>query len=223
MSILCPHTRCIPILDFGCLLSYLFEINCFGDFTFPSTCVFVIFQAIISVLMMRACLVTSVTFPSWRCHLGALLIGSLLDLDHFISANSFSLYDASHLGIHRPFGHALLFIIAASCIASVFFQNGRRFGLVMFACLLSHQLRDSIRRGLWLYPFPSTNPVPYFVYLICLVMIPVMVQFIQHRNQCLFFNLVSRNCSSSRLKSCLLPISAPNIKQDRTSMTSMYV
>ena len=39
-----------------------------------------------------------------------LLLGSGLDIDHFIAARSLSIYDATHLS-HRPFGHSLLFMI----------------------------------------------------------------------------------------------------------------
>ena len=41
------------------------------------------------------------------------LFGCLIDVDHFLSAKSFSLHAATHLS-HRPFGHALIVPMAVS-------------------------------------------------------------------------------------------------------------
>lgn len=43
----------------------------------------------------------------------ACICGSLLDIDHFITAGSLTLHAATHLS-HRPFGHTVLFIIFIS-------------------------------------------------------------------------------------------------------------
>jgi len=128
----------------------------------------------------------------FRESLGALASGSLLDLDHFLAARSFSLHAATHISPSpiysglRPPGHALLAVpiialgtaIAASCVSimrdrvaplesqaaytpptssrdirldRVAPLSIRVFCLVS-TCLLSHQLRDSTRRGFWLWP-----------------------------------------------------------------------
>lgn len=103
-----------------------------------------------------------------RC-LTAGIAASALDIDHFIAAGSLSIAGATHLK-SRPFGHAVTFI--AVLVAAVLrFSRHRssrtrrlRVSFVIVA-LLSHQLRDGFRRGLWFWPVGSTPPIPYVLYL----------------------------------------------------------
>jgi hypothetical protein len=147
--------------------------------------------AMISVLMMRACLIHSNTSIPWSYHLGSFLIGSLLDIDHFIFTGSLSLNKATHLGSSRPLGHALITITTMSLLVMFVWKNVKC-GVTMQACLLSHQLRDSIRRGLWLWPLNiSTPPLPYHIYLLALVAVSFSSKVIINRYQ-------YRNCVASR-------------------------
>jgi len=108
----------------------------------------------------------------WEGLLSA-LIGSLLDVDHFIAARSFSLFKATHLS-HRPFGHAVITSVLLSLVAAL--STGRaRMGLLAGSACGSHLLRDGVRRGLWLWPLPSTPPLPYSLYLCILATWPWMV------------------------------------------------
>lgn len=88
--------------------------------------------------------------------LHAMICGSLIDLDHFISAGSLSLYAATHL-TQRPFAHTLLFCCAFPLLLCLLFRTERRASLMVFTAFLSHLLRDSVRRGLWLWPCGSTT------------------------------------------------------------------
>ena len=82
--------------------------------------------------------------------LSSLIIGSLVDSDHFVSAGSLSLFSATHLQ-SRPYGHCLLFTVVSSIL--VFNISRRlRFGMLVFTSQFVHLLRDSVRRGLWLWP-----------------------------------------------------------------------
>lgn len=86
------------------------------------------------------------------------LVGSLVDIDHFICAQSFSLHDATSLS-YRPVGHALTtcFVLTSLC---ALVTRSARCTLILFSAYFSHLLRDSVRRGLWLSPWPATSAAP---------------------------------------------------------------
>ncbi|OQR96872.1 hypothetical protein ACHHYP_13162 [Achlya hypogyna] len=97
----------------------------------------------------------------------ALLIGSLLDLDHFVAAAGWTFQAATSLS-ERPLGHAVAFIAAIALVVWCACPRSRRIRAValVLVCLLSHQLRDAFRRGLWIAPgVGSTPPLPYAMYL----------------------------------------------------------
>ncbi|KAJ0406301.1 hypothetical protein ATCC90586_007339 [Pythium insidiosum] len=130
----------------------------------------------------RATPVVSV-WRSWRpfvlsC-LATGILASALDIDHFVAAGALSLRGATHLQ-GRPFGHAVTFILAASvavwgvsrhCGVSRS-QSARRVCRVVIAWL-SHQLRDGIRRGLWIWPLGSTPALFYPLYLAMELALPI--------------------------------------------------
>jgi hypothetical protein len=124
------------------------------------------------------------------------LVSCALDADHFIAASSWTLEGA--LTLHsRPFGHALAFVGAAcagtwlvvgkalpffllaggpsSSSAAVLPHPLSFLPLLVLVALLSHQLRDATRRGLWLWPWGySTPPIPQPLYLGSLMLFPVV-------------------------------------------------
>jgi hypothetical protein len=52
----------------------------------------------------------------------------------------------------------------------------------MFACAwISHHLRDGTRRGLWLAPFGSTSPLPSWLYLTAVALLPLIVRICKPR------------------------------------------
>jgi hypothetical protein len=115
----------------------------------------------------------------------AYFCGCVLDADHFVAARSFHFRDAASLpsGSQRPFGHAVLFIVASSAAASFLLpQLSPVLPVMIFTSLFSHQLRDSIRRGLWLWPFGSTRPIPFRVYALAMALLPLMAGFIMKRS-----------------------------------------
>ena len=42
--------------------------------------------------------------------------------------------------------------------------------------VISHHLRDGNRRGLWFWPFGSTPPLPYWLYISCTVALPFFLK-----------------------------------------------
>ncbi len=88
----------------------------------------------------------------------ALFLGSFIDIDHFIAADSWTLYGARHLS-SRPFGHAVPFIVVVVSILKFLFKLSNEIVTLTGIAFFSHQLRDSQRRGLWFWPMGSTPPL----------------------------------------------------------------
>lgn len=104
--------------------------------------------------------------------------GAVVDIDHFLAAKSISLFEATHLSA-RPFGHSIAFIVliyVAFNSLLIMIYNSNHYVQVIptiyLQATLSHLIRDSSRRGLWLYSTYSTPPVPYFLHLILLCALP---------------------------------------------------
>lgn len=92
--------------------------------------------------------------------LAAGAVACALDADHFIMARSLSLSAATSLA-SRPFGHAVAWIAAVSLPLSLVSVP---WGVLVVIAWGSHQLRDALRRGLWLWPGGSTPPIPLWTY-----------------------------------------------------------
>jgi hypothetical protein len=53
----------------------------------------------------------------------------------------------------------------------------------LFACAwISHHLRDSIRRGLWIAPFGHTAPLPKLIYLTSISLLPICMRMFGSRD-----------------------------------------
>jgi hypothetical protein len=104
----------------------------------------------------------------------ALIIGCLLDLDHFIAAYSISLTAATNLQ-RRPFGHNLFFMVIVSLI--LFLGTTRRFGLLFCTSIFTHLSRDAVKRGFDLSPFSTiaTPKIYYSIYVMDLFLLPILV------------------------------------------------
>ena len=107
----------------------------------------------------------------------ALMIGSLLDADHFLAAGSPYLKAATNLQ-SRPFGHNLFFIFTVSII--VFFLSPRRMSLLFFTSTFSHLTRDALRRGFTFCPWSSLSSpsISYPMHLIMLACLPFLPSFL---------------------------------------------
>jgi hypothetical protein len=159
----------VYLLDYK-LLRHLVDSAAHGAVAF---CCWAIF-----LLQSEKCNVSEAVGDDWSCSSLDLLkkclfnavTASLLDVDHFIAAGALSLAGATHLQ-GRPFGHAVTFIILVALLVARWSrkcQARRRRHRVCFVVVawLSHQLRDGMRRGLWFWPFGSSPPLNYLLYLL---------------------------------------------------------
>jgi hypothetical protein len=104
----------------------------------------------------------------------AFISGCVVDIDHFIAAGKFSLHAATHLQ-RRPFGHSIIFIIISTI--AVRLLSSYRLTLLYVSSVFCHLLRDSTRRGFTLYldGSYSTPPLPYFVYIAAVCILPIFL------------------------------------------------
>ncbi|KAJ3641505.1 hypothetical protein Zmor_028011 [Zophobas morio] len=121
-----------------------------------------------------------------RSHLQTLLeiaacagVASLIDVDHFVSARSFRLKDATSLS-KRPPLHCSTFpvifclgLLLLSYVCQV--EVWKKVSLIVLTAFVSHHTRDATRRGFWVYPFGSTPPIPYYGYVGLTCLIPFVV------------------------------------------------
>ena len=80
---------------------------------------------------------------------------------------------------NRPFLHATTIIPVLAPVLQVWIaQNITSLKLLPYmftVAVLSHHLRDGQRRGLWFWPFGSTPPLPYWLYVTCELLLPHVV------------------------------------------------
>ncbi|KAJ9599531.1 hypothetical protein L9F63_010003 [Diploptera punctata] len=105
---------------------------------------------------------------------------SAIDLDHFASAKSFWLQDARNLS-SRPFLHCTS--IPVALITSIYllayiwhWSSVQRLLWILLAAILSHHIRDATRRGFWIFPFGSTPPLPYSLYIVANMALPHVIK-----------------------------------------------
>lgn len=109
------------------------------------------------------------------------LFACAVDVDHFLAAGSFRIEDATNLKT-RPFLHCssvVLAALSASALAGRLCGHAQiyKVSLIALVAVASHHLRDSIRRGLWLWPLGSTGPLKLYMYylgLACTVLLATL-------------------------------------------------
>jgi hypothetical protein len=101
-----------------------------------------------------------------------------MDGDHFVQAGRLSLRAALSLPA-RPFAHSLAFLLLAVAAAAAAAQRSLLppwAPHLLAVALGGHQLRDSLKRGLWLGPTaasPSLPPTPYALYWCVMAALPL--------------------------------------------------
>lgn len=103
------------------------------------------------------------------------VLATVIDIDHFIIADSWSLADAVRLSRRPPF-HATIPLVLASgfiCLVRKYYHMHNEFltinlltvlGPIALVAVTSHHLRDALRRGIWLWPFHKTQHTPSLPY-----------------------------------------------------------
>ena len=110
----------------------------------------------------------------------AYLIAAAVDSDHFLasflSSGSITMHGATHLAsrdlciFHAP--------LIAVVIAAVVHTTGRsRTAVLVLSSMLSHQLRDATRTGLYMFPLGWTPVIPYLLFIITsFILIPILAR-----------------------------------------------
>ena len=106
----------------------------------------------------------------------AMVASSALDVDHFIAAGSMSIEDAANLD-KRPYLHSIVVALFAVAVIHMLSLNlglyqSFRLPFIMICAVLSHLLRDAVRRGLWFWPLDLTIPVCFSCYIIIVLLLP---------------------------------------------------
>ncbi|GJQ74510.1 hypothetical protein Trydic_g21377 [Trypoxylus dichotomus] len=106
-------------------------------------------------------------------------VSSLIDLDHFAMARSWSLKDATSLK-YRPPLHTTtvpVVIIPIMLYLSYLFHlhSLQRYSLILFTAFITHHTRDATRRGYWFYPLGTTPAIPYAGYMVITLLIPYLI------------------------------------------------
>ncbi len=114
-------------------------------------------------------------------------IGSIIDIDHFLSARSMRLTDATSLS-SRPFLHNSLTLFFLTVLVvfytSIYSVKHRYFSLLFFLSWFSHHLRDANRHGLWINLIGfnyHTRPLNAGFYISFVCLLPVLSRVIFSR------------------------------------------
>jgi len=111
---------------------------------------------------------------------------------------------------HRPLLHAVISIPCAAGLCWLFQSfvrstwSSKIVGTQYYVVLVnlhsivvvawsSHQLRDSIRRGLWFWPLGSLPPTPYWIYISTMVIVPQFLRFFVRKGYLLEQEAVSED------------------------------
>ncbi|XP_055325218.1 transmembrane protein 267 [Sitodiplosis mosellana] len=108
----------------------------------------------------------------------SVLVSSFIDIDHFLVAKSMQLSRAISID-RRPFLHfttiPLVLMILIIPLHQWIHSPRLNLWLSVFTCaFLCHHTRDATRRGFTLWPFGTTKPLPYFVYIALVMTIPFL-------------------------------------------------
>ncbi|KAJ6645286.1 Transmembrane protein, partial [Pseudolycoriella hygida] len=117
------------------------------------------------------------------------VVASLIDVDHFIHAKSFSLKAATTLTA-RAFLHCstitiglfILFLIG-TCYRSLLLNL---INAMLLNAFITHHTRDASRRGFWFWPFGHTPACPYYAYILLTTLTPYaliyLLKFFRNRS-----------------------------------------
>lgn len=106
----------------------------------------------------------------------SILFGALVDLDHILSSQSWTIEGALHLSF-RPIGHSVAFIFVVTIVLRLCCPCDTMIPVVYSLASLSHLIRDSSRRGLWFFLSLKTGPVTYLLHLALLCLLPYIVLY----------------------------------------------
>lgn len=122
---------------------------------------------------------------------------SIIDIDHFISARSFSLSHAISLP-SRPFLHNSLTLCLINLMIFLYFNvltdsSKLNWTLMFFISWFSHHIRDANRRGMWFGSIYTSQPIKDSLYLAIISLTPLCLRFLKQSKFNLSDMLFARN------------------------------
>ncbi|XP_028394287.1 transmembrane protein 267-like [Dendronephthya gigantea] len=107
------------------------------------------------------------------------LMACAIDVDHFIMAKSYSLKDALSLPKRPPFHSTsiLVPILPLTIVFAIYYPTFWTLPFLTTVSVISHHIRDGHRRGIWFWPIGSTPAIPYWLYLVTIVLLPLLTTF----------------------------------------------
>ncbi|KAJ6215782.1 hypothetical protein RDWZM_010282 [Blomia tropicalis] len=127
------------------------------------------------------------------------MMATMIDLDHIVAAHSISIKVIKNITTltRRPPLHNTTLMVSISTIfilVGLFTSKPKknsielnlwivRFGYQLLIATLTHHIRDALRRGLNLWPLPSTSTIPLPLYFALLFLFPFIISMII-ANQC---------------------------------------
>ncbi|XP_038220404.1 transmembrane protein 267 [Zerene cesonia] len=110
------------------------------------------------------------------------IVASLIDIDHFVVAKSIHIKDLNNLK-HRGFLHCSSLWFAVTSILFLYSYLHRKLNIYILTFMLtiaytSHHIRDANRRGLWFYPYGHTQPIPKYLYITVLSILPMIFVYV---------------------------------------------
>lgn len=114
----------------------------------------------------------------------AFILGSLIDIDHFIQIGSFSFHRVLNSQLNtRPFLHNSFYLLILTIFVFLlghYFQRREEttiYSMIFFTAWTTHHLRDAQRRGLTFLPFGETSKIDHYIPLTCFLLL--LVKFVQ--------------------------------------------
>ncbi|XP_045509092.1 transmembrane protein 267 [Colias croceus] len=120
------------------------------------------------------------------------IVSSFIDIDHFIAAKSIHFKDLTTLK-QRGFLHCTTLWIIITSILFIYSYMYKKLNIYILTFMLtiaytSHHIRDANRRGIWIYPYGHTQPIPKYIYISLLSILPMVFVYIYQ-----YFKPVGKN------------------------------
>ncbi|XP_050678127.1 transmembrane protein 267 [Leptidea sinapis] len=110
------------------------------------------------------------------------IISSFIDLDHFLVAKSVYIKDLMSLK-ERGIFHCTTLWLLITLVLLLYSYIYQKLNIYLLTYMItiaytSHHIRDSTRRGIWLYPFGHTVPLNKYLYIFVTATLPLVLSYL---------------------------------------------
>lgn len=140
----------------------------------------------------------------------SVFFGALVDLDHILYSKSWTIQGAMQLP-SRPIGHSIAFVFGITLLLRILSPCDTYVPVIYSLASLSHLIRDSSRRGLWLFWTLKTGPLSYLTHLILLCLLPYLIYHTSY-----FFERVFKTFANA-LSFCVNTVCCQSTRHNSTS------